>query len=549
MALIALWSAVPNLQPLAFAGRDVPPRVNIAGPVIRMPEVFPGLDREASHRLYLAAAVHAGAHFAFGNPRFPVGKCKPVQMALATLVEDARVEELAMRRYPGLRRLWSSYHTAEPEDIPTAQSLLRRIARALFDPNYKDPDALVEKAQCLFRAANDALVDSAMSLDIGTRLANDMGQRRIRFDERGHVVEPAYRDDGLGLWDFSSVDPEVSDEIELAVDAARIERREAENGKTDEPSVGAAGKVHATTLPSEGVVVATYPEWDAAAGMERPDWSTVKSVLPVAGDARAMQRTVEQAGPIRGRIARLVRAAKVGRVARLRRQMEGHDLDLDAAIDATVASRAGEMPDPRVFRSTALLQRDLAVLVLVDVSQSTASRLADGSSVLDIEKLSVAILGEALSQLGDPFAIMAFASAGRTDVRVTKLKDFAQSYDSKVIARLAGLASGFSTRLGTVLRQGGTEMDRLRSFRKLVLVLTDGEPFDIDTSPEDLILDARRVVLQLRARGIDTFGVTLDPAGSGCGGRIFGQANSMAIRRIEDLPMRLSELYFRLARR
>ena len=549
MALTALWSKIPNLQPLAFAGRDVPSRVNIAGPIIRLPEVFPDLARDEARRLYHAAAAHAGAHLAFGGSRFPIGTFKPMQMALVTLVEDARVEELAMRRYPGLRRLWSAYHTAEPQEIPTARSILMRVARGLFDRAYRDPDALVGKAQYLFEAAGDAIGSSAVSLDIGTRLANDMGQRRIRFDERGHVVEPVYRDDGLGLWDFSTVNPEIADEIELTVDAARIERREAEYGKADQPAAGAGGKIPAAVASSEGVVVATYPEWDVVAGAERSDWTTVREMSPILGDVRGVQRALERVGPIRARIARLVRGAKVGRVIRLRRQMEGHDLDIDAAIDGVIARRAGEMPDPRMFRSTALLQRDLAVLVLIDVSRSTASRLADGSRVLDMEKLAVAILGEALRQLGDPVAIMAFASAGRTDVRVTKLKGFGEPFDADAIARLAGLTPGFSTRLGTVLRHGGAELDQVRSFRKLLLVLTDGEPFDIDSSTEDLIVDARRVVLQLRTRGIDTFGVTLDPAGAGPGGRIFGKANAMTIRRIEDLPMRLSELYFRLARR
>lgn len=549
MALTALWSRAPDLRPFVPTGRDIPARTNIAGSVIRLPEAFPGLIRDAAHRLYLAAAAHAGAHLAFGNPRFPVGKFKPVEIALATLVEDARIEELAMRRYPGLRRLWSPYHTAEPQEIPTAQSLLNRIARGLFDPAYQDPDALVGKAQRLFGAATSRLDDSAISLDLGTRLANDIGQRRIRFDDRAHVIEPAYRDDGLGLWDFSALDLEMTDEVELRVDAVRAERREADNGKADGPAAEAAAGVRAATVPSEGIVVATYPEWDTAAEVERLDWTTVKMVPSRPGNTDALQRALDRNGPVQARISRLVRSAKVGRLTRLRRQTEGQDLDIDAAIDAVIAGRAGEPPDPRVFQSTALLQRDLAVLVLIDVSQSTAHRLADGSSVLDIERLAVAILGETLGQLGDPLAIMSFASAGRTDVRVSKLKDFGQSYGDATVAALAGLVPGLSTRLGAALRHAGAEFGLVRSFRKLILVLTDGEPFDIDTPSEALIADARRVVLQLRARGMDTFGVTLDPAGSGFGSMIFGKSNTKAIRRIEDLPLRLSELYFRLARR
>ncbi|TCK16769.1 hypothetical protein EV667_4376 [Ancylobacter aquaticus] len=548
--LAALWGTAPNLQPLPPAGGEAPRRVNIAGSVIRLPDVFPGVQGEAARRLYLAAALHAGAHLHVGNPRFPIRKFRPVQVALAGLIEDARVETLAMARYPGLRRLWAPFHVATPEDGPTLAALLARVARGLFDPAYEDPDALVGKAQALFAAAHERLDDPALSLGIGTRLANDIGQRRLRFDARGHVVEPAYRDDGLGLWDFSDIDPEVSDEIEMMVEAARIERREGEDGAPDEaPSREPAGRARPKAAAETGPVIASYPEWDAQAGIERPDWTSVRAMLPAPGDIRPLHRALEQAGPARARIARLVKAAKVGRASRLKRQAEGHDLDIDAAIEAVIARRAGETPDLRVFRSTALTQRDLAVLVLVDMSQSTRERLADGTSVLDVEKLAVAMLAEALAALGDAFALFAFASNGRDDVRVCEVKGFDVPYDMAATARLAGLTSGLSTRLGAGLRHVGAQIARVRSFRKLVLVLTDGEPSDIDVAAPDLVEDARRVVLQLRVQGIDTFGVTLDPGGVGSGPAIFGKANSMPVRRIEDLPLRLSDLYFRLARR
>ncbi|WP_428031333.1 nitric oxide reductase activation protein NorD [Ancylobacter sp.] len=548
--LAAVWGTSPALQSLPPAVPGVLRRANIAGPVIRLPDVFPGIEGDAARQLYLAAGLHAGAHLHFGNPRFPIRKFKPVQIALAGLIEDARIETLAMARYPGLRRIWAPFHVATPEDGPTLAALLARLARGLFDPFYRDPDALVGKAQDLFAAARGRLDDPAISLDIGTRLANDVGQRRLRFDGRGHVVEPAYRDDGLGLWDFGDIDPDVMAEIEMMVDAARIERREGDDGAPDEaPAPEPTGRARPRSAGERGAVIATYPEWDAGAGIERPDWTSVRAVLPVVGEVRPLQRALEQAAPARARIARLVKAAKVGRSSRLKRQTEGHDLDIDAAIEAVIARRAGEMPDLRVFRSTALLQRDLAVLVLVDMSQSTRARLVDGASVLDVEKLAVAMLAEALETLGDDFALLAFASAGRDDVRVSEVKGFDAPYDGEAMARLAGLSSGLSTRLGTALRHGGAQIARVRSFRKLILVLTDGEPSDIDVAGDDLVQDARRAVMQLRLQGIDTFGVTLDPAGVGSGPSIFGKANSMPVRRVEDLPLRLSELYFRLARR
>lgn len=548
--LTAIWGIVPNLQPLSAPSRDSHRRSSIAGPVLRIPDVFPSLDPTAARRLYLACATHASAHLAFGNPRFKVGKFQPVQIALATLVEDARIEALAMRRYPGLRHFWAPFHIADPDSGPTVAALLARVARGLFDPAYCDPDALIEKAQSLFRQAWDKIEDPAISLDIGTRLANDVGQRRIRFDALGHVVEPAYRDDGLGLWDFSDVESSTLSEVELTVDAVRIQHQESNVGETDpEASAEPAGRARPTAAQMGGVEIAVYPEWDAEAGIERPDWTTIKAMPPVFGDMRQLLRNLEAAGPVRQRIAQLIKAAKIGRSTRIKHQAEGEDLDIDAAIEASIDFRSGETPDMHLFRSIAFQRRDLAVLVLIDISHSTGQRLAGGDSILDVEKLAVAMLGETLSRLGDRFAILAFASAGRNDVQMREVKGFTGPYDADAQARLAGLSSGLSTRLGAALRHAGAEIGRVTSFRKLILVLTDGEPFDIDTPAEALERDARRVALQLRTKGIDTYGVTLDPAGSGCGPRIFGKANSMPIHRLEDLPFRLSELYFRMARR
>jgi nitric oxide reductase activation protein len=164
--------------------------------------------------------------------------------------------------------------------------------------------------------------------------------------------------------------------------------------------------------------------------------------------------------------------------------------------------------------------------------------------------MAVALLSEAMNALGDPFCLLAFASNGRDDVQMISVKTFEQGYDRDCVERLASLSSGLSTRLGTALRHAGETISRVRSYRKLVIILTDGEPSDIDVADsQDLIEDARRAAAGLKARGIDGFGVVLDPNEMSAAARIFGRGNTMLVHRVEDLPRRLSELYFRLARR
>jgi nitric oxide reductase activation protein len=241
---------------------------------------------------------------------------------------------------------------------------------------------------------------------------------------------------------------------------------------------------------------------------------------------------------------------RVGRATRLKRQFDGHDLDVDAMLEAGIALRMHQEPDPRIFRATASRQRDLAVLLLLDISESTRDRLASGASILDVERMAFAVLAEAMSTLGDPFCLLAFASNGRDDVQMTTVKGFNEAYDRACVGRLAALTSGLSTRLGTALRHASEVISHARSFRKLVIVLTDGEPSDIDVAdPLDLVEDARRAAVGLRARGIDGFGVVMGSSAMTSAVRIFGRGNTMLVPRVEDLPTRLSEVYFRLARR
>jgi nitric oxide reductase NorD protein len=553
----ALWGRPPVLRSaVAPPGGHLARRVNIAGGVVRVPPVFRGTPKSTLPQLFRACVAHATAHVALTRTRFPIGSLKPLQMALIGLVEDARVEALAMRAFPGLRRLWAPFHVAEPSGAITAPTLLARLARALFDPDYADPDGFVHKGRALFTAELDHLDDISLSRRIGGLLGNDLGQMRVQFNARTYVVEPIYRDDGLGLWDFGDHEQAPEDVVEIMVDAARIERRdEADNPdrrrEEAEPTPDALGRARPRTADERGPVLATYPEWDCDAATERPDWTTVRAAPVWPGDPGAIDTALDMIPAVRARIRRLVRGAKIGRHERLKRRSDGPDLDLDAALDAAIALRAADLPDDRVFRTMARRQRDLAVTILLDVSESTRDRVAAANaSVLDVERLAVATLAEALSALNDPFALRAFASAGREDVRVFCLKDFGEPYGASVKARLAHLEPQLSTRLGTALRHAGSEIASMRSHRKLILVLTDGEPSDIDVvDPRDLVEDARRAVLGLRSRGIDVFGVTLDPSGAGSGATIFGRSQHMPVRRLEDLPARLAELYFRLARR
>ena len=543
--MLALWNKKPRFRKLSFAQTPpVPRRTSLAAGFIGMPERFPGFEGDRADTIYLAASAHDGAHLIHSGVRFPAGRLKPLQLALVSLIEDARVEALALRGMPGLRRLWIPFHTAAPSTQATAPGLMMRLSRALIDPGYEDPDAWVAKGRALFAAAADRRSDPAISREIGGLLGNDIGQMRLQFNAKTYVVEPAYRDDNLALWDFGDQPDGSSEEIELPADSVRVERREEAGGTasddTARPDETLRARASGVTL-LDGFPVATYPEWDYAARIERLDWATI---LEADASASAKPDQFPLDHDATRRATAVTRDVSIGRRIRHKGQRDGDTLDIDAAIALSIDRRVGRAGEPRVYLREAPGPRDITILLLLDLSQSTADRDRYGRSVLEVERKAAEIMTTAVEAADDTIAVHGFNSDGRERVRYLRIKSFEERMDAVVRSRLAGLTSSHSTRLGPALRHAGSYLSQRRAFRKVLLVLTDGEPSDVDVpDPQYLAEDARHAVQQLRRRGVDAFAFGI---GNGAFSRmdcIFGERRALRVSRIEVLPRRLVDFY------
>lgn len=555
--LTAIWGIRPPVREVPPGALEpMPRRCAFGGGGISVPSAFAGAGAEESKRLYQAALAHIGAHHRFTRQRFPVGALKPLQLAVISLVEDARVERLAMREMPGLGRLWMPFHVARPEGPPVALALLARLSRALIEPDYQDPHGWVTKGRALFEAAAETdLTDQTSSRRIGGLLANDLGQMRIQFDARSYVVQPAYRDDNTGIWDPGDQATDEQRIFEDVVEGVRIEQQERDDGRPDEPKSEPdpdqrVRPVAFAASDDAAMRIARYPEYDYVTGRERPQWCTVREYPSPYGSIEPIRRFEEANSELCGHLSALIRSSKISRAERVRRQAEGEFLDIDACIEATIARRLGDVGEFRVHGRYERRGRDLSVLILLDVSRSTAEPVRGrAGTVLDIQRHSAALLAQALSTVGDPFAIAAFCSDTRDDIRYFRIKDFEDAYDQRARSRLAGLASNLSTRLGAAIRHAGDDLSRRKSYRRLLLVISDGEPSDVDMDDDRyLVEDARVAVQTLNRNGIDTFCVALDGTARSYADRVFGQRGTASISRVDHLPIQLPRIFYKLTR-
>lgn len=530
-----LWDAAPPLHLDSAAPY-------IAGGAIHLPA-------RTRWQQHCPAAAHAAAHLVYSPVRFAADGLVPIARALLALLEDARVEALATRELPGLVRLWRPEHRATPDDGNGFEALMARLARALADPLYDDPHPWVSKGRRLFyldeRLGLLALRTPAELRGAALRLGHDIGQMRLPFNASGYRPQPAYRDDHRWMW--------AADQLSQAQPQPPVAPLPAPRDTVH----GSAGSDQPDAQVQEAIV--RHPEWDRLIERLRPDWCRViEQQVPVQGpvgrgaDAADVQaRAIVQLGrrlvaPLRG----LIRP-----VAARRRGTDGEIIDLDALVGWCLARRSGRAPDGRVYRTRLRRAAPAAMWLLVDRSASAAAPLGtvnDGGpstpvgTILQAAARSAAATALGLQALGVPCTVVAFSSSGRQAVRLSIVKTVGQRADGALAERLLALGPGGSTRLGAALRHATARLGAARGEARWVLLISDGQPHDVDVhDPRYLVDDARHAVAAARRRGVGMACLTLtglagSPAPAAL--RSFGRRGTQSLSDIDALPRALRRL-------
>ena len=546
--LRALWNREFRLRPCEQPLTQLRPFISELG--IHLPRQYRSHQGQLARDLYRAAAAHAAAHQAYSLMQFERKKLKPVQLTIIGLLEDARVEHLAIQAMPGLRSLWLQFFDARNSEGIGVESLLLRLSHALLDPKREDDNPWVMKARRLFAQSQQDGSNAESLREVGSLLGNDIGQMRVQFNAKSYAVEPLYRDDNLFLWDSDAEEEEtlMQDQAPVANEDAPYSSPKQDEQSDEDPRFRPRAVAVADPDEVAGMdhALPTYPEWDCRTGHYRPHWCSIVVQTPPQGDASFLRTRLAQHAALSTRLAHLMQARKAGQAVRLRNQSEGDAFELDALIKAQTALRSGQMPELRVHRTSRLQKRSLSILLLLDLSESTNTACGDTTLLALIREASI-LLGTAIGQTGDEFAIHGFRSNGRHEVNYLRFKEFKQSLDEPALGRLAGVQGALSTRMGAAIRHASHCLRNCRTEQQLILVVTDGEPHDIDVfQPDVLLQDAARAVAQSTASGTPVFCVSVDAGADRYIRRIFGPHNYLVIDSVEQLPQKLPALYMRL---
>jgi hypothetical protein len=282
----------------------------------------------------------------------------------------------------------------------------------------------------------------------------------------------------------------------------------------------------------------TYPEWDVTRKSYRPAWCTVREVEPKI-KASATPAFSEAIG-LRRPLSRLGMG-----LHRRHRQSQGDDIDIDAAVEARVEALAGSVPAEAVYLDSLRRRRDLSVLLLLDVSGSSAEPGTVGRTVHDQQRAAVADLTVALHDLGDRVALYAYYSQGRRAVSMLPVKRFDDHLDSRAMRRLHSLEPGAYSRLGAAIRHGSAVLEaRGGTSRRLLVVVSDGLAYDHGYERAYGAADARRALTEARRRGTGCVCLTIG-AGTDVPSlrRVFGSTAHATIARPDQLAGVIGPLF------
>ncbi|HEX8472652.1 MAG TPA: VWA domain-containing protein [Pyrinomonadaceae bacterium] len=305
-----------------------------------------------------------------------------------------------------------------------------------------------------------------------------------------------------------------------------------------------------------GEVAFAYDEWDRELSDMRVGWCRVVEKRVRRGDRSFVELTRARHKGVISSIRHQFQLMKPESLKRVTNELDGDDFDLNALVDYVMDRRADGQQSERLYTKRLRRERDVAVSFLLDQSSSTARTIGrhplqpythPGRRIIEVEKEGLVLMSEALEAVGDVYSIYGFTSEGRRNVKFYVVKDFDENYSEEVERRIGGINYQHNTRLGAAIRHAATRLKRQEARTRLLIVLSDGRPYDHDYGDARYAReDTREALRQARIDGITPFCITIDRDSETELRDLYGEVGYTIIDDVLSLPERMPAIYRRL---
>lgn len=533
--------------------------------------------REENFRAYKATAAHLWAQTRYGTFRQDltpiVARFPDAHAALRLLhfFETVRLDAIIARDLPGLGAemlaLRTQHTTPDAACAPLFQAsarfehslaLLEKLYGKVTPPHYVYMGELfperveavrlarMQKEKLLLRQALGELADEtreklpAASLsersdappqfhleNTPDEMANEQqsfvlnldGQQIIPPDHVQNLLNSVVQDLG-----------EIPEEYLVAAGDGGYNAAESEEKK--------ASDVWKGIYHEEGAFI--YNEWDFKRKHYRKNWCVLREVDVHPSVEPFVDKTLAKH---RGLVVQLRRTFEAlrGEDKTLKKQKFGDSVDFDAVIEGFADMRCGmELPD-RLFTKLNKVERNMAVMFMVDMSGSTKGWINDA------EREALVLLAESLEVLGDRYAIYGFSGMTRKRCELFRVKRFDEPYSDDVKRRIAGITPQDYTRMGVTIRHLTKLLSQVEARTRLLITLSDGKPDDYDGYRGEYgIEDTRQALIEAKRLGIHPFCITIDTEAREYLPHMYGAVNYTVIDEVRKLPLKVADIYRRL---
>lgn len=491
-------------------------------------------------------------------------------------MENARIDNRLRHAYRGLRK-----------DLDLMKSLLRKTRPYIFDvPAHQVPFELLFQITLCGGATDDAkqfygqvvseiesVIDYYLAIENATVADSLIATSRVYnlfqniTAEQSAEAEPDTDENEYDFKDKTASEPVVDETAPAETQPKRTQDIKDlfnawnsldDEGEPDDLS-GAEAWSH-NEMPEqpleEGDEAFAYDEWDRELNDYRVGWSRVIEKRVKKGDRTFVELTRSRYRGVISSIRHQFQLMKPENLTRINREIDGEDYDLNAVIDHIIDRKADGLQSDRLYTKRLRRQRDVAVSILLDQSSSTARTITrnplqpytyPGRRIIEIEKEGLVLMSEALEAVGDIYSINGFTSEGRRNVKFYIVKDFNEKYSEETEKRIGGITFQNNTRLGAAIRHSAKKLLGQESRTKLLIILTDGRPYDHDYGDARYAReDVREALTEAKMSGIIPFCITVDRESESELRDLYGDVGYTIIDDVLSLPERMPNIYRRL---